>query len=102
MIKIYHFLMAGILVFVLLKYIFPKLIYVLCEIVLVLDRITDYSEEKKDDWGNLLITRLFYMAVYISASGLLYLFGIPMLVLMYIEVFGGFVDEAVLNFEEEH
>lgn len=100
MINIYHFLMAAFLPFVLLKYIFPKVIYVMCETILVLTRIIDYSESKKNNGTMCLITRLFYLCVFIVAWGIMVVLFVPMQILTYIEVFGGFVDEEILSMRD--
>ena len=100
MINMYHLLIAAILAIVLLKYIFPKVIYILCEVILVLSKIIDYSESKKDDWTNCLITRLFYLGVFLTTWGIMLVLFVPMQILTFIEVFGGFADANLLKFEE--
>jgi len=87
---------SAILSFVLLTVVFPTLIYILSETVLIFTKIIDYSESKKDNWTNLLIIRLFYLAVFLISWVIIIGLYIPMQILIYIEVFGGFVDEKRL------
>ena len=97
MTNIYHFLMSALVSFVLLKYVFPKAIYVMCELILVLTQIIDYSKNKKDDGTNCLLTKIFSLCVFLGAWGIMVLLFVPMQILTYIEVFGGFVNEEILN-----
>lgn len=87
---------SAILSFVLLTVIFPTLIYVLSETVLIFTKIIDYSESKKDNWTNLLIIRLFYLIVFLISWVIIIGLYIPMQILIYIEVFGGFVDDEIM------
>lgn len=87
---------SAILSFVLLTVIFPMLIYVLSETVLIFTKIIDYSESKKDNWTNLLIIRLFYLIVFLISWVIIIGLYIPMQILIYIEVFGGFVDDEIM------
>lgn len=98
--NLYHFIVAGVLSYILLVYFFPWLIYILSVVVLRISELVEYSEDKKDDWTSCLIIRLFYLCVFGMAWGLMLLFSIPMFVLMYIENFGGFVDKAILEVDE--
>lgn len=100
MINIYHLLIASVLAIVLLRYIFPKVIYVLCEAILILGEVIDYSEDKKEDFANCLITRLFYLSVFLIAWGMMIVLFVLMQILSYIEVFGGFVDKKLLELED--
>lgn len=87
---------SAILSFVLLTVIFPTLIYVLSETVLIFTKIIDYSESKKDNWTNLLIIRLFYLIVFLISWVIIIGLYIPMQILIDIEVFGGFVDDEIM------
>lgn len=87
---------SAILSFVLLTVIFPTLIYVLSETVLIFTKIIDYSESKKDNWTNLLFIRLFYLIVFLISWVIIIGLYIPMQILIYIEVFGGFVDDEIM------
>lgn len=87
---------SAILSFVLLTVIFPMLIYVLSETVLIFTKIIDYSESKKDNWTNLLIIRLFYLIVFLISWVIIIGLYIPMQILIDIEVFGGFVDDEIM------
>lgn len=68
--------------------------------MLMFIKVIDYSERKKDDWSNLLITRLFYLGLFLISWIITIVLYVPMQILMFIEVFGGFVDEEILRMEE--
>jgi len=91
---------SAILSFVLLSEVFPKIIYILSETMLMFIKVIDYSERKKDDWSNLLITRLFYLGLFLISWIITIVLYVPMQILMFIEVFGGFVDEEILCEED--
>ena len=98
--SIYLIVISAILSFVLLSEVFPKIIYILSETMLMFIKVIDYSERKKDDWSNLLITRLFYLGLFLISWIITIVLYVPMQILMFIEVFGGFVDEEILRMEE--
>lgn len=98
--SIYLIVISAILSFVLLSEVFPKIIYILSETMLMFIKVIDYSERKKDDWSNLLITRLFYRGLFLISWIITIVLYVPMQILMFIEVFGGFVDEEILRMEE--
>lgn len=98
--SIYLIVISAILSFVLLSEVFPKIIYILSETMLMFIKVIDYSERKKDDWSNLLITRLFYLGLFLIFWIITIVLYVPMQILMFIEVFGGFVDEEILRMEE--
>jgi len=68
--------------------------------MLMFIKVIDYSERKKDDWSNLLITRLFYLGLFLISWIITIVLYVPMQILMFIEVFGGFVDEEILCEED--
>jgi len=98
--SIYLIVISAILSFVLLSEVFPKIIYILSETMLMFIKVIDYSERKKDDWSNLLITRLFYLGLFLISWIITIVLYVPMQILMFIEVFGGFVDEEILCEED--
>lgn len=98
--SIYSIVISAILSFVLLSEVFPKIIYILSETMLMFIKVIDYSERKKDDWSNLLITRLFYLGLFLISWIITIVLYVPMQILMFIEVFGGFVDEEILCEED--
>lgn len=98
--SIYLIVISAILSFVLLSEVFPKIIYILSETMLMFIKVIDYSERKKEDWSNLLITRLFYLGLFLISWIITIVLYVPMQILMFIEIFGGFVDEEILRMEE--
>jgi len=98
--SIYLIVISAILSFVLLSEVFPKIIYILSETMLMFIKVIDYSERKKDDWSNLLITRLFYLGLFLISWIITIVLYVPMQILMFIEVFGGFVGEEILCEED--
>ena len=98
--SIYLIVISAILSFVLLSEVFPKIIYILSETMLMFIKVIDYSERKKDDWSNLLITRLFYLGLFLISWTITIVLYVPMQILIFVEVFGGFVDEEILRMKE--
>ena len=98
--SIYLIIISAILSFVLLSEVFPKIIYILSKTMLLFIKVIDYSERKKDDWSNLLVTRLFYLGLFLISWIITIVLYVPVQILMFIEVFGGFVDEEILRMEE--
>lgn len=98
--SIYLIIISAILSFVLLSEVFPKIIYILSKTMLMFIKVIDYSERKKDDWSNLLVTRLFYLGLFLISWIITIVLYVPVQILMFIEVFGGFVDEEILRMEE--
>ena len=93
----YHLLVSAALSFVLLKYMFPKIICILCEIILILVKIIDYSENQKEDFTNGILTRLLYIFVFLFAWGVMFALFVPMQVLMFIEMFSDFTNAEMLK-----
>lgn len=98
--SIYLIVISAILSFVLLSEVFPKIIYILSETMLMFIKVIDYSEREKDDWSNLLITRLFYLGLFLISWTITIVLYVPMQILIFVEVFGGFVDEEILRMKE--
>lgn len=94
MINLTHLLIAAILTGDLLYIIFPKVVYLLSELISKADEVAEYSQEQADDFARLLIVRLVYLVIYMIARAVMVIAFVPMIILWYIELFGGFiVDE---------
>lgn len=48
---------SAILALLMLKYVFPKMIYLMCEMILWLDRVISLSKVEMQDWTNCLLVR---------------------------------------------
>lgn len=93
----YYLLLSSVLPFVLLKYAFPKIIYILCEMILSLDQVLEYCENQKEDFTNCVLVRLFYVFVRLIVWGIMIILFIPMYILTVIEVLGGFTNAEMLK-----
>ena len=93
MINLTHLLVSAILTGLLLFIVFPRVVYFLCCVIAVADDIAEYSQDYADDFSKLLITRLFFLCIYIIARVTMVVAFIPMIILEYLETFGGFIPE---------
>lgn len=98
--SIYLIIISAILSFVLLLEISPKITYILSETMLMFIKVIDYSERKTDDGSNLLVIRLFYLGLFLISWIIAIALYVPIQILMFIEIFGGFVDEEILCEED--
>ena len=93
MVNINHLIISGVLAIVLANYVFPRMIYLMCEMILWLDQVISLSEDEMQDWTNCLVTRLVYLILFLAGWGMMLVVFVPMQVLSLIEIFGGFVEE---------
>ena len=101
MILAYRLLVAAIFSYILLKHILPPVLSVSFDIVLVLAKVVDFCGEKKDDWTQLLIIRMFYMFGWLIAWGIMLVLFLPTQLLFMLECFGGFVNGKLWDSSEE-
>lgn len=98
---VYKLLLAAVLSYVLLKYVLPPVLSFSFDMVLVLAEVIEFCEEKKDDWRQLLVVRLFYVFVWLFAWGIMLGLFITTQLLFMLECFGGFVNGRLWDCNEE-
>lgn len=90
---LFYLIVSAILTGILLYFVFPKVIYFLVKITDVLTKVVDYCKEEADDFSELLIIRLIFLVVYIVVWVILLIVFVPMAILGYLELFGGFIGD---------
>ena len=86
---------SAILALLMLKYVFPKMIYWMCEAVLKISDVMDWCKEKMNDRRNWNICKWVFGGVYLVCWGLMLSLFLPMLALRIIERFAGIVDDEI-------
>ena len=84
---------SAILSLLMLKYVFPKLIYGMCEMILWFDQVIELSKRKMKDGRICLVVRLVFLILFLVSWGMMLVVFVPMQVLSFIEIFGGFVEK---------
>ena len=93
MVNINHLIISGVLAIVLANYVFPRMIYLMCEMILWLDRVISLSKVEMQDWTNCLLVREMFLTLSLVSWGMMLVVFVPMQVLSIIEIFGGFVQD---------
>ena len=93
MVNINHLIVSGVLAIVLANYVFPRMIYLMCEMILWLDRVISLSKVEMQDWTNCLLVREMFLTLSLVSWGMMLVVFVPMQVLSIIEIFGGFVQD---------
>lgn len=93
MVKINHLIISGILAIVLTNYVFPRMIYLMCEMILRFAYMVDLSKEKMKGGTNCPVVRLVFLILFLISWGMMIVLFVPMQVLSLIEIFGGFVEK---------
>lgn len=84
---------SAILALLMLKYVFPKMIYLMCEMILWLDQVISLSKSEMQDWTNCLLVRGMFLILFLASWVMMIVVFVPMQVLSIIEIFGGFVKK---------
>ena len=92
-----YIIISAILSLLMLKYMFPKLIYWMCEMILLFDQVIELSKGKMKDGKNSLAVRLLFLVLYLICWGMMIVLFVPMQILSFIEIFGGFVKADVIK-----
>ena len=93
MININHLIIAAVLAIVLTNYVFPRMIYLMCKMILRFAYMVDLSKEQMKDGTNCLIVRLAFLSLFLISWGMMLVLFVPMQVLSFVEIFGGFVEK---------
>ena len=92
MININHLIIAAVLAIVLTHYVFPRMIYLMCEMILRFAYMVDLSKGRIKDRSNCLVVRLTFLILFLLSWGMMIVVFVPMQVLSFVEIFGGFVE----------
>lgn len=95
MVNINHLIISGVLAIVLANYVFPRIIYLMCEMILWIDQVISLSEDEMQDWTNCLLVRGMFLILFLASWVMMLVVFVPMQLLAFIEVFGGFVNEEI-------
>ena len=86
---------SAILALLMLKYVIPKMIYWMCEAILKISDVMDWTKNKKVQSKNCFF-KLLFLGEYLICWGIMLSIFIPMLVLRIIEYLAGIVDDEIL------
>lgn len=90
-----YFLFFLILSIVLPQIVFPLIVLCAAKMILIIGKVIEYTEHRKNDFRYLLITRCFYYLLYFFAWGVMLIGYVILSVFEAIEIWGGFLDEDV-------
>ena len=91
MININHLIISAVLAIVLANYVFPRMIYLMCKMILRFDQVIELSKSRMEDGKNGLAVRLVFLILYLVCWGMMIGIFVLMQVLSFGEIFGGFV-----------
>ena len=91
MININHLIIAAVLAIVLTHYVFPKMIYLMCEMILRFDQVIELSKGKMKEVKHGLEVRLVFLILYLVSWRIMIVLFLLIQMLSFIEILGGFV-----------
>ena len=83
MININHLIIAAVLAIVLTNYVFPRMIYLMCEMILRFAYMVDLSKEKMKGGTNCPGFRLVFLILFLISWGMMIVVFVPMQVLTF-------------------
>lgn len=88
-----HIVISAILSLLMLKYVIPKMIYWMCEMILQIDQVIELSKGEMKNRENYILVRLVFGLLYLASWGAMIGLFIPMQILNYIEILGGVIEK---------
>ena len=93
MININYLIISAVLAIVLANYVFPRMIYLMCEMILRFDQAIELSKNEMEDGKNGLAVRLAFLILFLVSLGMMIVVFVLMQMLSFIEIYGGFVKK---------
>ena len=83
MININHLIISAVLAIVLVNYVFPRMICMMCEVILRFAHMVELSKDGMKDGENCPIVRLAFLILFLVSWGMMIVVFVPMQVLTF-------------------